>query len=135
MTAGAGIEAGVRRTIIAAIAASPALTDAINGVFEPGAAGMTAPYVLVEAMTARDWGTKDRDGREMIVNLSIHDARREGEGVAGLAALVAAAVLGVARSGDGYAIGSVRLRRSDIARRKNGAWVATIDFRVRALVD
>lgn len=133
MTGGVAIEAAVRRAIVAAIEADTALGGAINGVFEPGAAGISAPYVLVGAMTARDWGTKDRDGREIVATVEIRDARRAGDDVAGLAAQVAAAVGAMARGGEGFEVASVRLRNCAIARGKSGEWVAIIDFRVRAL--
>lgn len=67
------------------------------------------------------------------MTLSVHDARREGDAVTGLAALVAAAVSGMARSGEGIEVGSVRLRKSEVRRRKDGEWVAVMDFRLRAL--
>lgn len=135
MTGGVAIEAAVRRAMIAAIDRDAALGAAINGVFEPGAAGITAPYVLLGGLAARDWGTKDREGREIVVTLSVHDARREGDGIAQIAAQVAAAVGGLQRGGEGFGIASVRLRKCDIARAKNGEWVAVMDFRVRALAD
>ncbi|TXC68186.1 DUF3168 domain-containing protein [Sphingorhabdus soli] len=128
-----GIEAALRAAIIAALNDDAALGAAINGVFEPGAAGPHAPYVEVGAMTARDWGTKDRDGREIVATLRVHDAAREGEGVSALAALVAAAIAAMPRVGTGYAIGSLRLRQCAIARATSGEWIATMDFRVRAL--
>jgi len=119
--------------MIAALKGDAALAAAINGVFEPGAAGPHAPWVEVGAMVARDWGTKDRDGREIVATLRVHDGAREGESVSALAALVTAAIAAMPRAGAGYAIGSLRLRRCSIARAKSGAWIATMDFRVRAL--
>jgi hypothetical protein len=129
----AAIEAAVRAAMIAALSGDATLGAAINGVFEAGVERAHPPYVEVGAMTARDWGTKDREGREIVATVRVHDAARGGGAASALTARVAAAIAAMPRAGAGYEIGSVRLRQCTIARAAGGGWLATMDFRVRAL--
>ena len=129
-----GIETAIRQRMIDALTAAPSLSGRINGVFEPGTAGMTAPYVLIGATLSRDWGTKDRDGRELVAIVSVHDDAREGAGVSGLADDVARVVTGMKHDGDAIEIGSITLRKASVRRTRDGQWIATLDFRMRALV-
>ncbi len=124
------IEAAVRGRVAAALDAAGALTGAVNATDAAG--DVPLPYIAIGPGVARDWGTKDRAGREMIVPLTIRHGAREPGPASALAAAAEAAVTAIAGDADGCEIASVRLRSSRLARARPG-WSVTLDLRIRAL--
>lgn len=122
-----------------AVAAALAAVAGLNRV-EPGASvRATPPYAEFGPIEARDWGTKDRAGREVKVTVVIRDLAERAARLDGLGEAAAAAVAGmpreVADADLSWRIASCVFVRSRMASEKAGLWAATLEWRVRILAE
>jgi hypothetical protein len=69
-----GAEAAVRARTLALLQADAELAGLVHGIFDGVPARATAPFVALDAVEGRDWGTKDRAGREVRLTLAVHGA-------------------------------------------------------------
>jgi hypothetical protein len=122
----------VRAGVLSALRGAPDLTG-LRVLDEPGKAAV--PFVQLRDLTASDWGTKDRAGREVRVGVTVRDmgdlpARAEALGRAAEAALLA-----LPRDLDGWRVASVVPTRSAMVSEGERRWAALVDVRVRMLED
>lgn len=128
-----GAESAVRGAMVAALRADPALTAALNGVFDGPAVRASPPFAEVGEALAVDWGTKDARGRELRLAVSIRDLAERPARLTTLVDAAERAVEGIARDLPGWRVASVAFLRSRIAGEAPGAWLAVIEYRVRVL--
>lgn len=126
MSAGAAVRAGV----LAALRAVPGL--AVTRVVEGGARA-TAPYALLRDVSATDWGTKDRAGREVRVGVTVRDVADAPAHAEALAAAAEAALLALPRVLEGWAVASVVPVRCVTLSEGERGWAVLVDVRVRVL--
>jgi hypothetical protein len=116
----------------AAIAALGAIEE-LGGVYDGPPLQAAAPYAVVEAGPATDWGHKSGAGRELRLALVIRD---EGESPARLRRLMAAAEAAALALGPelpGWRIVSLALVRAMATRERGERWVGLIELRARLL--
>ncbi|MEP9359321.1 DUF3168 domain-containing protein [Sphingomonas sp. KR3-1] len=107
---------------------------AVTAVFDAPPVRAARPYALVEEAWLADWGTKDMAGREGRFAVTLFDAGERPARLRALCGEVEAAIEAMPRAiGEGWAIASLVLLRSRIAREGEGRWTATSEFRVRML--
>lgn len=128
----------VRAAVIAALRGHGALAALINRVHDGEPVKATPPIVVVGECAASDWGTKDREGRELRLALSVRDTGETSTRVGQIVPLIDAAVraIGPVVSGGvagNWQIGSITLIRSRLLRSGEAQWSAVIDYRLRAL--
>ena len=126
-------EVVVRAAVIAALDADVELMSGLNGLFDGQPVRASVPYAVVGECIASDWGTKDVDGRELRLTISLHDA---GETPGRLAVLLArvGGVMQLLEDAEGWRVVGVRLIRSRVVKgREKDAWQAVVDYRVRVV--
>ncbi len=113
-------EGAVRARALDLLAGDDALAAMVHGVFDGMPPRASAPYVMVGGAEGRDWGTKDRAGREVrltLVLVGIGEA--VGDGAARRIEGVVAAIRGTA---DGWNIVSARTIRTRFDFAREGGW-------------
>lgn len=120
----------VRAGVLAALRGAPGLT--VTRVVE-GPAKASAPFVQLRDVSASDWGTKDRAGRELRVGVTVRDVADLPARVEALAGVAEAALLALPRVLDGWRVASVVLTRSAVLGEGERRWAALVDVRVRVL--
>lgn len=116
-----------------------ALVEALAGievtqVFDAPPVRAARPYALVEEAWLADWGTKDMAGREGRFAVTLFDAGERPARLRRLAGAAEDAIAAMPRAiGQGWAIASLVLLRSRIAREGDARWQSVSEFRVRML--
>jgi len=132
-----------RGAVLAALRDHGGLMALLNGVHDGVPVQASAPYAVVGESIGSEWGTKDADGWEIRVGISLFD-RAEGSGRLGeMMAMADAAVRGIGAMAGwdavaGWEVGSIvflrsRTVRRSAAERDGGGWSATLDYRLRML--
>jgi Protein of unknown function (DUF3168) len=127
MSAGAAVVA----RLMAALEGDPALLRVVHGVFDQPTARASVPFIEIGAVTASDWGTKDRAGSELRIMVRHVAVRRDGTVVA---ERIAAAVAGLRGRAEGWEIVAARVLRTRGAHDRQGRWEQDFELRVRCLV-
>lgn len=125
-------EAAVAARLAARLRADAALMGRVHAVHEGPAARATLPFVAIGPLGVSDWGTKDRDGAEVLARVTWTAPDGPGDGLVG--ARIAAAVAGMRGVQDGWELVSARLLRSRGEHDKTGRWVQAFEVRVRCLL-
>lgn len=124
-------EGSVRARALDLLARDDALAAIVHGVFDGTPPRASAPYVMVGGAEGRDWGTKDRAGREVrlaLVLVGVGGAT--GDGAAGCIERVVAAMRGAA---DAWTIVGARTIRTRFTFAREGGWRHEIIVRCRCL--
>lgn len=106
----------------------------VTQVFDapPGRAAM--PYALIEETVLTDWSTKDLDGREGRVTISLHDQSERPARLREMLGAAEDAVGAMPRTvGGGWWIASMAFLRSRIVADGAGRWRAILEWQVRML--
>lgn len=107
---------------------------AVTAVFDAPPVRAARPYALVEEAWLADWSTKDMAGREGRFAVALFDTGERPARLRALAGEAEAAIEAMPRVlGEGWAITSLTLLRSRIARDGEARWTAVSEFRVRML--
>lgn len=125
-------EGAVRARALDLLARDDALAAMVHGVFDGTPPRASAPYVMVGAAEGRDWGTKDRAGREvqlMLVLVGVGGAA--GDGAAGCIERVVSAMRGAVGA---WTIVGARTIRTRFTFAREGGWRHEIIVRYRCLV-
>ena len=120
-------------TLRAAVLARMRADVAVTRVFEDARAKGTVPFLTLRELSAGDWGTKDRAGRDLRVGVAVRDEGESGARCAGLAAQAEAALLALGRDLPGWRIVTVVPVRNALLAEGAGRWVALVDVRVRMM--
>ena len=123
-----GAEQAVRARALALLVADAELAGLVHGVFDGVPPRVTAPYVSIGAAEGRDWGTKDRPGREVRLTLALI-----GTGASdGRAAACIEAALGALRgAAEDWQIVGAGVLRTRIAFKRDGGWRPELVVRCR----
>ena len=124
-------EQAVRAKAIALLAGDTELAGRIHGVFDGRPPRASAPYVAVGAAEGSDWGTKDREGREVRLTVILHGV---GDSLDDGAAVRVEAVIPALRgAADGWTIVSARVVRTRFGFVREGGWRQDYGVRCRCL--
>jgi hypothetical protein len=122
------------RLTTALIAALEGYPLEVTQVFDAPPVRAAAPYALVEETVLTDWSTKDMDGREGRVTISLHDVGERPARLRELAGAAEDALSAMPRTlGGGWWIASLAFVRSRIVAEGVGRWRASAEWRVRML--
>ena len=123
--------ATVRAAALARLRGDPAV--AVNRIFDGADARGTAPYAVLRDVTATDWGTKDRAGRELRLGITIRDEGETPARAEALAGAAEAALLDLPRDLAGWRIASAVPLRCAVVAEAQGRWGVLVDVRIRVL--
>jgi len=124
-------EQAVRVRTLALLAADRALAGLVHGVFDGTPPRASPPYVAIGSVEGRDWGTKDRAGREVRLSLRLVGTDLAGPGEA--AARIEAVAAMLRGTVDGWEIVGARVIRSRHGFRREGGWRHETILRCRCL--
>jgi hypothetical protein len=128
-------ELAIRAAMLAALAADGAIGALLNGVYDGTPVKASEPYAVIGDCTGSDWGTKDADGREVRVALSLYDRQETRARLAQMMRLADGVVRGMSGIADGWRIAGVALLRSRTMKARDQGWSCVVDYRVRVLRD
>jgi len=124
----------VQAALKAALEAHAPLAGGVTAVFDAPPVRAARPFAVVEEAILTDWGAKGAEGREARVAVALFDAGERPVRLRVLAGAAEEAIAAVPRAlGEGWAVASLVLLRSRIAREGDGRWMALSEFRVRML--
>lgn len=124
-------EGAVRARALNLLGGDDALAAMIHGVFDGTPPRVTAPYVMVGATEGRDWGTKDRTGREVRLTLALVGVGETiGDGAADCIERVVAAMRGAAGA---WVVVGARTVRTRFGFARDGGWRHEFIVRCRCL--
>lgn len=123
-------EEAVRARLLTLLRADAAVMAAAHRVYDRAMPRMTAPYIMLGIADGRDWGTKDREGREVMQAIQLIGGRGMGSQLAAAAAACAVTARGET---DGWNIVSARIMRSRWMPQDDGGWQNQIMLRCRCL--
>lgn len=124
-------EGAVRARALDLLARDNSLAAIVHGVFDGTPPRATAPYVVVGGAEGRDWGTKDRAGREVRLTLALVGVGEAiGNGAAGCIERVVAAMRGAAGA---WVVVGARTIRTRFGFARDGGWRHEIIVRCRCL--
>ncbi len=121
--------------LIDAAKAALAGVAGLNRVESGASIRATAPFAEIGPVESRDWGTKDREGREIRLTVTVRDAAEQAARLQELAEAVTAAVEGMPRELAGWRVASLAFVRGRTASEKAGLWAASLEWRARMLAD
>lgn len=128
-----GAEQAVRAKAIALLAGDAELAGLVHGVFDGVPPRASAPYVSVGGAEGRDWGTKDRAGREVQLALVLNGVGESADrGAVARIETTAAALRGAA--GDWTVVGA-RVVRTRFTFARDGGWRHETTVRCRCLAE
>jgi hypothetical protein len=124
-------EEAVRAKLAEVLRGDAGVMGAVHQIYERKMPRMTPPYVLIGLAEGREWGTKDREGREVVAALTIMGGKSDGRAVVDDVTRLASGVRGLA---GGWEICSARVIRMRWLPLDDGGWQAQIQLRCRCLV-
>ena len=124
------MENDLRAALIAWLAADPALA-AINAIEEEAPLTVTPPWLGVAASASTDWGTKDRQGREVRVALELESRTDLTAADAALLGAIERRVLDLPPFHPGFELASIRFLRSRSEARADNRRAALLEYRFR----
>ena len=127
-----GAEQAVRAKALALLTNDGELAGLVHGVFDGVPPRASAPYVSVGGAEGRDWGTKDRAGREVQVALVLNSVGESADG--GAVARIEAAAGGLRGAADCWTIVGARVVRTRFTFTRDGGWRRETIVRCRCLV-
>lgn len=126
-----GAEQAVRAKALALLAGDTELAGLVHGVFDGVPARASAPYISVGGVEGRDWGTKDRAGREVQLTLVLNGVGERADRDATTRIEAAAAALRGAA--DDWTIIGARVVRTRFGFARDGGWRHETVVRCRCL--
>lgn len=125
-------EAVVVAHLLEKLGADPSLRRLVHGIYDRPIPRASPPYVVIGAVVTNDWGTKDRAGSELRVELRHVAVRGPDQGL--VAARIGAVVPTLRGAVAGWDIVSARLLRTRSGHDREGQWSQSYDVRLRCLV-
>lgn len=125
-----GAEQAVRAKALALLTGDAALAGLVHGVFDGIPPRASAPYVSVGRADGRDWGMKDRAGREVQVTLVLNGVGENNGDAAARIEVAAGALRGAA---GGWTVVGARVVRTRFTFARDGGWRHETMVRCRCL--
>lgn len=125
-----GAEEAVRARLLALLQADAQLAAVVTAIYDQRLPRMTAPYIAIGDAEGRDWGTKDREGREILVSAD-YVGQKDSARVA--LDLMAHAGRELRGASGGWEIISALMLRSRWSPQNSGGWRGQIQWRCRCL--
>ena len=126
-----GAEQAVRAKALALLGGDSDLAGLVHGVFDGLPPRASAPYISVGGAEGRDWGTKERAGREVQVTLVLNGVGESADD--GAVARIEAAAGALRGAADGWTVVGARVVRTRFAFGRDRGWRHETIVRCRCL--
>ncbi len=127
------MEIALRASLLQWLADDPFLGMTLNAIVEEAPSRTALPWLAVAASASADWGTKDRDGREIRVALELHCRGDQPGSAAELTAAIEARIAAMPYAQDGFELVSLTFLRSRAEQRGANTRAVLIEYRFRVL--
>lgn len=127
------MEIALRAALVAWLGADPTLSARLNAVVEEAPSRTALPWLAVAASASADWGTKDRDGREVRVALELHCRGDSPDAAAELVAAIEARIAALPADQPAFQVVSARFLRARAEQRGANTRAVLLEYRFRVL--
>jgi hypothetical protein len=127
------MEIALRAALIAWLAADATLGAALNSVTEEAPAKTALPWLAIASSASTEWGTKDRDGREIRVALELHCRGDRPDTAGTLIAALVSRLAAMPENQPGFEIASARFLRARSEQRAGNVRSILTEYRFRVL--
>lgn len=127
------MEIALRASLLQWLADDPFLGMTLNTIVEEAPSRAALPWLAIAASASADWGTKDRDGREIRVALELHCRGDQPGSAAELTAAIEARIAAMPYTNDGFELVSLTFLRSRAEQRGANTRAVLIEYRFRVL--
>lgn len=128
-----GADAALRARILDLLARDAALAGLVHGIFDGTPPRASAPYVTIGAAEGREWGTKDRAGREIRLTLTLMGVSGAAADAAAAEARIEAVVGGLRGAAGSWTVVGARTIRTRFSFARDGGWRHDMVVRCRCL--
>lgn len=125
-----GADGALRARVLDLLARDAALAGLVHGIFDGTPPRVSAPYVTIGAAEGREWGTKDRAGREIRLTLTLVGV---GDAAADAAARIEAVVGALRGAAGDWTVVGARTIRTRFTFARDGGWRHDMVVRCRCL--
>jgi hypothetical protein len=127
------METLLRTALTRWLKSDPALESKLNAMAEEAPTRTAVPWLGIVASVSRDWGTKDRRGREVRVALELHCRGDDPTTAAATIAAIEARVEALPAVQAGFAVASVAFLRARAEQRPGNLRAVLLEYRFRLL--
>jgi hypothetical protein len=127
------MEIPLRVSLIAWLAADPALAGQLNSIAEEVPARPVLPWLGLATSASVDWSTKTESGAEIRIALELHWRGDQPASGAELAAAVQARVASLPREQAGFRVVSLQFLRSRAEQRSQNSRAMLLEYRFRTI--
>ena len=129
------MEIPLRASLIAWLAADPALAGQLNAVVEEAPVRTALPWLALAASASADWSSKDRMGREVRIALELHCRGDRPDTAATLVRAIEARVAALPPAQAGFRVVTATFLRARAEQRGANTRAILFEYRFRVLAD
>lgn len=129
------MEIPLRASLIAWLAADPALAGQLNAIVEEAPTRTALPWLALAASASADWSCKDRAGREVRVALELHCRGDRPDVASALVNAIEARVAALQAAQAGFRVVTATFLRARAEQRPANTRAILLEYRFRVLAD
>lgn len=129
------MEIPLRASLIAWLAAGPALAGQLNAIVEEAPTRTALPWLALAASASADWSCKDRAGREVRVALELHCRGDRPDVASALVNAIEARVAALPAAQAGFRVVTATFLRARAEQRPANTRAILLEYRFRVLAD
>lgn len=129
------MEIPLRASLIAWLAADPALAGQLNAIVEEAPTRTALPWLALAASASADWSSKDRAGREVRVALELHCRGDRPDVASALVNAIEARVAALPAAQAGFRVVTATFLRARAEQRPANTRAILLEYRFRVLAD
>lgn len=129
------MEIPLRASLIAWLAADPALAGQLNAIVEEAPTRTALPWLALAASASADWSCKDRAGREVRVALELHCRGDRPDVASALVNAIEARVAALPAAQAGFRVVTATFLRARAEQRSANTRAILLEYRFRVLAD
>lgn len=129
------MEIPLRASLIAWLAADPALSGQLNAIVEEAPSRTALPWLALAASASADWSCKDRAGREVRIALELHCRGDRPDAAAALVSAIEARVAALTAAQAGFRVVTATFLRARAEQRAANTRAILLEYRFRVLAN
>ncbi len=129
------MEIPLRASLIAWLAADPALSGQLNAIVEEAPSRTALPWLALAASASADWSCKDRAGREVRIALELHCRGDRPDAAAALVSAIEARVAALTAAQAGFRVVTATFLRARAEQRGANTRAILLEYRFRVLAN